>query len=368
VSRWPAALAAAGALAALAAGVVLDQSGLRAAEGSALAASSSPGPRGLAAARELWLATGVEARVRRRGDPASAAAVVLLAAPQAPLPRLEVEALLDRAAAGATVLVALGGAPQPALLEALGLALAPAGAPRTARALAPHPLVDGLALPARGAGLSVRRPGALPVAGGEGWASAVSVPAGRGEVLVLSGPEPLENTHLLEADAASLLVRLGRLGPLELDERFLAPAAQGTPPSQRALLLLGGQLLLAGAALAWARGRRLGAVRPPPPAGAGRTSRDYLAALATLYRRAGAEPELAARAWRGLRRRLERQAGIPARLPDAEAARRAQARSAGAALALARGSAELLAGGPGVLLRVTRAAAEAEAALRARRR
>jgi hypothetical protein len=292
----------------------------------------------------------------------------VVAAPRSPLPRAEVEALLARAAAGATVLVALGAAPQPALLEALGLELAPGEAPRTARALAPHPLVDGLALPARAASLSALRPGPLPVAGSAAWASAVSIPAGSGEVLVLSGPEPLENAHLLEADAASLLVRLGRLGPVELDERFLAPSATATPPSQRALLLLSGQLLLAGAVLAWARGRRLGAIRPPAPPGAGRTSRDYLASLAALYRRAGAEQELAGQAWRTLRRRLERQEGIPARLPDAEAARRAQTRSSGAALALARGSAALAGGGPGALLRVTRAAAEAEAALRARRR
>ncbi len=366
MSRWAAALAAIGALAAVSAGVVLDQSGRRTAEVSGLASASNPGPRGLAAARELWLATGVETVVRRPGEPARPAGLVVVAAPQAPLPHAEVEALLARAAAGATVLVALGGAPQPGLLEALELALSPGGSPRTAQPLAPHPLTDGLTLPARGASLTALRPGSIPLAGGEGWASAVSVPAGRGEVLVLSGAEPLENAHLLEADAASLLVRLGGLGPVELDERFLAPAAPATPPSQRALLLLAGQLLLAGAALAWSRGRRLGAVRPPPRPGAGRTSRDYLASLAALYRRAGAEPELAARSWRALRRRLERQAGIPARLPDAEAARRAQPRSAAAALALARGSAALLAGGPSVLLRVTRAAADAEAALRAR--
>jgi len=150
------------------------------------------------------------------------------------------------------------------------------------------------------------------------------------------------------------------------DERFLAPPAApapAAPPSRRALALLAGQLLAAGAALAWARGRRLGAIRPAPAPPGERTARAYLASLAALYRRAGAEAELAAQAWRALRRRVDRRFGVPARLTDAEAARRVSSRSPAAALALARGGAALAAGGAGVLLRVTRAAADAEAAL-----
>jgi hypothetical protein len=367
VSRLWAGLLAALALAAMAAGVVLDQTGLRAARASALAGVENPGPRGLAAARELLVSTGAKTAVRHPFDPELPAAVVVLAAPQAMVPEDEVRALVARAEAGATVVVALGGAAQPALLDALGLALQPGDAPRTARALAPHRLVDGLSLPSRSATLSAERPGSLAVCGGEGWASAISVPAGRGEVLVFVGPEPLENAHLLEGDATSLVMRLGRLGPVVFDERFLSPPTPPGPPSRRALLLLAGQLLLAGLALAFARGRRLGAVRPSPAAAEGRTSRDYLTSLAALYGRAGAEEELAARSWSGLRHRLERRAGIPARLTDAEAARRAQARSEGAAMALALGGAALAAGGKGVLLRVTRAAADAEAALRERR-
>jgi hypothetical protein len=301
---------------------------------------------------------------RGPGEPAlPGAGAIVVAGPAAPLSRDDARDLVDAAARGATVLVALGSAAQPALLEALGLSLAPAENPRTARGLAPHPLVGDLSLPARAASLSAVRPGVLPVSGGPGWASAVSVPAGRGEVLVLSGPEPLENAHLLDGDAVSLIVRLGARGPVMLDERFLDPPSRAAPPSQRALLLLGGQLLLAGVTFVLARARRLGAVRPPPAPGAGRTARDYLASLAALYRRTGAEEELAAHAWGAMRRRLERRSGVPARLPDAEAARRLSARNPVAAVALARGSAALAGGGTGVLLRVTRAAADAEGSL-----
>lgn len=365
--RWIAALGASAALALLAAGVVLGQAGPRHPPASALPSAANVGPRGLAAARELLQAIGATSRVRGAADPAvPGAAVVLLAAPSAPLDPGDVSGLLAEAAAGATVVVALGTRPQRALLAALGLELTAGDAPRLARGLAPHPLVGDLSLPARSASLAVTRPGGLPVSGQRGWTSAVSVPVGRGEALVLSGPEPLENAHLLEADAVSLLVRLGARGPVVFDERFLVPAA-AAPPSRRALVLLAGQLLLSGAVLAWARGRRLGAVRPPIAPGSSRTARDYLGSLAALYRRAGAEEELAAQSWHALRRRLDRRWAVPARLSDADAARRLAGRSPEAAVALARGSAALAGGGAGVLLRVTRAAADAEGALGRRR-
>jgi len=355
--------ALAAAALALVAATVLGQAGRRGAEPSRLASAESTGPRGLAAARELLAARGWPVARRGPGDPPFAGAgTVVVAAPATPLPSAEVAALLEEAEEGATVVVALDRAAQPALLDALGLALAPSSEYRFAHGLAPHRLVGDLSLPGRAASLEVLRPGPLPVSGGPGWASAVSAPAGRGEVLVLSGPEPLENAHLLEGDAVSLVLRLGALGPVVFDERFLQ-ASSPPPPARRGLLLLGAQLLLGGLTLVLALGRRLGAIRPPPPAGMAQTARDYLSSLAVLYRRAGAEPELAAQAWAALRRRLERRAGIPARLADADAARRLAAGNREVALALARGAAALAGGGPGVLLRVTRAAAEAEALL-----
>jgi hypothetical protein len=368
VRRWGALLAAAAALALLVAGTVLGQAGQRAAELSPAASAGNTGPRGLAAARVLLVAGGVTVARRGPGDPGlSRAGAVVLAAPAVSLSREDVRALLAAADGGATVLVALGGAGQPALLDELGVSLARAEEPRTAHALAPHPLLGGLSLPARAASLAVLRPGSLSVSGGPGWVSAVSVPAGRGEVLLLSGPEPLENAHLLDGDAVSLITRLGALGPVELDERFLVAPTGEAPPSRRALLLLGAQLLVAGVVYVLARGRRLGAVRPPPAPGAGQTARDYLASLAALYQRTGDEAELAAQTWAAMRRRLERAAGVPALLPDAEAARRLSARTPVAALSLARGSVALAGGGPGLLLRVTRAAADVEAGLGAAR-
>ena len=361
---WPALLAAFLALSALAAGVLLEESRLHTSQVSPLPSSSNPGPHGLAAARELLLETGATTFLRQRGDlEPGPTRVLVLAAPRAQIPQGEVDLLLKRAFEGATVIVTLGGTAQPALLDRLGLEVAPGADPRVAHPLSPHPLFFGLDLPASSASILAREPGTLAVSGGDGFVSAVSIEEGKGEVLVFSGPEPLENAHLVEGDAATLLLRLGKLGPVVFDERFLAKAAAAPPPSQSALLLLAGQLLLAGGALTWSRARRLGAIRPPPKRSNDRTSRDYLASLSILYRRAGAEEQLARESWSALRRRLERMTGIPARLSDAEAARRAQPRSQEAALALARGGAALAAGGGGVLLNVTCAAADAEAAL-----
>lgn len=352
------------ALALLAAAVMLGQAGQRGAEVSALPSAANVGPRGAAAAAELLRSAGAMVTIRRSGEPAVAdAGVVLVVAPSSAVPEDEVAALRAAAAGGTTVLIALGSAPQPALLGALGLSLSPGEAPRVARGLAPHRIVGDLELPGRSAALSPTRHGDLPVSGDERWASAVSVAAGAGELLVLSGPEPLENAHLLEGDAVSLVVRLAALGPVVFDERFLEPSQAAAPPSRRALALLTGQLLLVGLGLIVARGRRLGAIRPPAPPGSERTARDYLVSLAELYRRAGAEEELARRAWQRLRRRLERRWAVPARLSDAEAARRLARRSAAAAVALAQGSSALSGGGRGVLLRVTRAAADAERGL-----
>lgn len=361
----------AAALAALGVGTALSQAGRRGGPPSPLPAADNPGPHGLQAARELLEALGSPVAVRRPGDaPPPGARVVIVAAPQLGAGEGAAAAaeLLAAAEEGATVVLALGRSPPPDLLAGLGLDFTQGDEPRTAHGRAPHRLVGDLDLPARGAALRALRPEALAVSGGDGWASAVSVPAGhgRGEVLVLAGPEPLENAHLLEGDAVSLVTRLGALGPVTFDERYLAPAPVAAGPAERALGLLALQLLLGGLAVVAARGRRLGAVRPAPPPASGRTARAYLASLAALYQRSGAEPELAAATWGALRRRLERRHAIPASLSDAEAARRAARLSSAAALALARGGAALAGGGAGVLLAVTQAAADAEAALERR--
>jgi len=351
------------ALALVGAGAVVGQRRARRAEVSPLPSSESTAPRGLAAARAFLLATGRGApRLSSPAEGPPPRAVVLLAAPGAVLDGEEADALLAQVRAGGTLVWMAGGVRQPALERRLEARATPGPGDRTAVALAPHPLVVDLALPANGGGVSSDRAGAIAIAGGEGFTSAVSVPLGAGEVILLSGPAPLSNAHLGEGGAASFLTRLAARGPLVFDERWLLRRDAPSPPSRTALALLAAQVLLAGAVFVLARARRLGAVRPPP-ADRGRTARDYLASLAALYERAGAEEDLARAAWLTLRRDLERRAGIPARLPDPDAHARLARRSAAAAEALARAEAALAAGGRGTLLAVTRAAADLEAAL-----
>jgi hypothetical protein len=326
--------------------------------------ATNPTPRGLKAAAAWLDATGRAAAVVGPSDAAPGPGDVwLLVAPAATLPAAEAEAFLAHAARGGLSVWALGRAAQPVLERALRASRVEGGGERTATGLPGHPLLEGLALRVGGSGVASDAPGARALTGPDAPPAAVSVPLGRGEVLLLAGPEPLDNRRVAEADALSLWVRLAARGRLAFDERWLEPASAGSPRALPALLGL--QALLAALALLLSLGRRHGAVRPAQAAGARRTAHDYLASLAALSRRAGAEPALASAGWWRLRRRLEREAGVPARLDDEAAARRLEGRGAAAA-ALRRGAAALLAGGPGQLLAVTRAAADVEEALRHR--
>jgi hypothetical protein len=328
--------------------------------------AENAGPRGLAAA-VAWLAsTGRPVAVLSRPeDRPPAGAVLLLAAPRGALSSEDAEEVAAHAAAGGTVVWAVGPAPQPALERRLGAVRASPGgdlAARTAAALAPHPLFDGLAFRTSGGDVASDAPGAVRVAGGRDFAAAVAFPLGAGEVVLLAGPDALENQHIADLGNLSLWARLAARGPLALDERHLRGGA-AAPAARSALALLLLQALLAGAAFALARGRRLGAIRPPPPP-RGRTARDYLESLGALYRRARAEEELSRSAWGRARRDLERRAGIAARLPDAEAERRLRRRAPAAADAVVRARRALSAPpGPDSLTAVVRAAADLEAAL-----
>jgi hypothetical protein len=368
VRRAALVLAGAAALALVAAATAAGQRRDGAAGRSPLATVESAGPRGLAAARAFLAATGRDV-ARRAGDEAapSPGAVVILAAPRAELDGPSADALLAHVRAGGTLLWALGPAPQPALSRALGVRASAAPPGRTAVPLSPHPLLRGLALPAGPAALASTAPGALAAAGTGDAVAVVAIPVGVGEALVLGGPDALENARAAEGGTATLLARLAARGPVVFDERFLARPAAPARGAPAGLAVAVAQALAVALVALLAAGRRLGAVRPPPPAAERRTSRDYLASLARLYRRAGAEDALAAAAWRGLRRRLER-AGIPPRLADADAARRLAPRAPAAARALEAGAGALARGGPGVLLAVSRAAAEVDAAVAGRRR
>lgn len=367
MSRLLAAGALAGALALVVAGSVVGHRRDAARRLSPHASAESTGPRGLAAARAFLLARGHAApRLAARDAAPAPGAVLLLAAPAAALADAEAEALLAHASAGGTVVWAAGPAPQPALAARLRATLSPARGARLAAPLEPHPLLEGLALPASDGTVASALPGARAVSGAPGRPFAVAVPLGQGEVILLAGPEPLENGRLAGADALSFLLRLAARGEVAFDERWLLPrGGAGGRPS--ALALLAGQALLAALVLVVARGRRLGAVRPPLAA-RGRTSADYLASLAALYRRAGAEGELAAVAWRAARRRLERRAGVPVRLADRDALALLRARAPAAAEPFERGAAALAAApGAASLLALVRAAADLDERLRLRR-
>ncbi len=334
--------------------------------------AASTGGAGVGAAARWLAATGRPGRRLVPGDGRPRPGEVwLLLAPAAALDAEEVDAVLAHAEGGGLVVWALGEpgeARQPALARRLGARRLPGQGERTVGPLASHPLFDGLSLRAAGTGVASERPGARAVLGDADRPEAVAVPLGAGEVVLLAGPEPLDNRHVGTGDALSLWVRLAARGPIAFDERFLLPAATGRASLAGAPALLGLQLGVLVLLLAAALWPRLGTVRPPPPGGAGRTTREYLASLAGLYQRAGAEPALAAASWLRLRRRLEREAGVPAGLPAEAAARRLAARAPAAEEPLRRGEAALVRGGPGVLLEVTRASADVEAARRRRGR
>ncbi len=360
-ARWVGLVAA---LALVGAAAAVGQRRARDLEESPLPSVASTGPRGLAAARAFLAATGRPAlRLSTASDLPPAGAVVLLAAPGAALDEREASSLLAHAAAGGTLVWMADPVRQPALERRLALRAAASPGKLRAEPLAPHPLFTDLTLPVGAGSVEGDPEGALAVLGTGPLTSAVSVPLGSGEVLVLSGPEPLANGRIGEADSASLLVRLAARGPIAFDERWLVPRGAPAPPSRRGLAVLVTQALLAGGVLLLARARRLGAVRPPPEMARGRTARNYVESLAVLYRRAGAEAEIAAATWRRARRVLERRAGVPARLPAAEAQALLARRSRVAAEALGRGEAALHAGA-GALLGVCRAADDLERAYR----
>jgi hypothetical protein len=364
------------ALALLGAVVTVSHSREREAALSPLASVDNTGPLGLAALH-TWLDESGAEPIRLEGPmlrPPQAGAVIL-ARPRGALQRSEVDFLLQFVEDGGLLIWGVGpGGEQPALesrlkiirpqIEATGDIFALPGRP--IHALTPHPLFEKLVLRVGGGqAISSRDPGAIPVAGGGGPPSAVSLSHGRGEILLLAGTELLENFRIAEGDNLTLWARLAERGTIAFDEYHQSSAKALRPAARGPLAMVIGQALLAALLYTWARGRRLGAIRPPLQSGPLRSAADYLAALGRLYRRARAERELGAAAWSGLRRRLQRQAGIPLTLDDAAVATRLAHLAPAAAEAYRQGAAAAHAGtsGPAALLMVTRRAAEVENAL-----
>ncbi len=371
--------AAAAALALLAASAAVSHRREARARASPWPVVESTGPLGLAALH-AWLAESGRGPVllEAPGDRPPAGAVLLLAAPRAELAPEDAALVLAHAERGGTVVWALGPAgSQPELERRLAVSRWPAASPppgRTAVALAPHPAFSGLALRWGGAAAASALPEALAVAGEEDGggerlrAAALSVRWGAGEVIVLASADLAANDWILHGDNLSLWARLATRGTVAIDERWREPRAGPLPPSGRGLALVAGQGLLAALAFFWARGRRLGAVRPPSSSEAGPTAADYVASLGALYRRARAEPELAREAWRQVRLRLQRAAGVPATLDDEAAARRlAAVRPAAASPFRAASALARAGGGPRELASLVRAIARVEDGLAATR-
>ncbi len=238
----------------------------RAAELSPYPAVENPGPHGLAALHAWLSETGrAPAVLAGPGDLPPPGAALVLAAPHAEIGPAEAEALLGHAARGGLLVWATGTEGSQPELERRLQAYRPR-APRpfrdTAVAVAPHPLFAGLSLRSGGGSVASRLPAALPVAGVADGATvhpaAVSVPWGRGEVLLLESPELLQNSRIAEAGNLELWARVAARRPVVFDERFLVPRAGAVTPSSRAIAALAAQGFAAALAFFWARGRRLG--------------------------------------------------------------------------------------------------------------
>jgi len=152
-------------------------------------------------------------------------------------------------------------------------------------------------------------------------AGAVALPIGEGTLIALAEAEMVANATISEADnvvfAANLVFAGGAPAQVHFDEYqhgvrdeiFSGPRVDPRPFRHTGLALLGVAVIFA-----IGRGKRFGA--PAPAAGpARRGAADYVRAFAGLYERAGAGGAAAAMLATGLRRRLVRDAGVPASAP-----------------------------------------------------
>jgi len=330
------------------------------------------GPDGYAGLWRWAEATGRGPLRVEAGGAAPESAVWILAAPDAALGPDEARALVDHVRSGGLAVWALGKEPEPELEAALRLERDPRRTrlpdelPSTAPLSSPHPLFRHLTLRSRCEPLTSEVAGAIEVAGTPDCTAALSVPLGRGEVLVLAGDDLLANRTLALADHLAFWARASGRGPLAFDERR-SGGPRGVLFGRLGLLL--GQAALAAVLLTWAVLPRLVAVRPPPEPPSEEAA-GYLRSLAALYRSARAEPDLARSAYDSLRERLWRRTAIPKGVPASEAVRALTARSPEAAQALAEAAAAVgrAQAGTADLLRLTRAAADLEAALSAAKR
>jgi hypothetical protein len=193
------------------------------------------------------------------------------------LPREEATAIGDFVRGGGRLVVA-GRDEGGWLRRAIGDAPEPAGAdPLTARPRGSQPETGGVAevRAPRGGELDPLGP-AEPILGAAGVFAAVQ-DVGRGRVVVLADPSPLQNRALATADNAAFGLRIA--GPPERPVAFLetvhgygATGLAALPGSAKAALAL---LVLALVAFAWSHARRIGPAE--------REEADELAPARALY-------------------------------------------------------------------------------------
>lgn len=145
---------------------------------------------------------------------------------------------------------------------------------------------------------------------------------GQGEVWLAAGADLAENARLELADNARFWGQLARRGPVRFAEHHLRRADTGLPVN---VVVAGLQLGFLAFLFLWSRGPRLGPPRDAP-AGAHRSAREYVTAMAALTQNANVEVELGEALKRDFRRQLHEGLAIPLdwswEQADAELARR----------------------------------------------
>ena len=283
----------------------------------------------LLAARRLLREVGVS--VRTAASPASPPSTFVVA------PRVRVEdpdVLLDFAAEGGRLVVADPDFASD-LVDGVEVASASGGTQLNARCAAPEAVADDAPLTVSGgdAALSSDDPQATSCYPTGRGSFLVVVPLGAGEVVLLGGTSPIENSLLLEgSNAAFAIALLGSRGAVVFAEAGPPPGSGGMLgvwrllPSPAKAILIG--VGVAGVAFALHRGRRLGppvteeALSPIP-------SGELVRATARLYRSAGATAHCGNLSRRGVAGRLAPRLGLPPATSPLELARLVASTAAG---------------------------------------
>ncbi|XXF80888.1 DUF4350 domain-containing protein [Myxococcaceae bacterium GXIMD 01537] len=170
----------------------------------------------------------------------------------------------------------------------------------------------------RDRGIALSHPEAVPLAGSKGSAVLWRWGLDKGEVYVLAGTDLAENRRLELADNLRFWDALAARGPLYFDEFHHTTAEP--PPLSRGIWAFALQCLAVGLLYVVSRGSRFG---PPRPLGVERhrSALEYVRSMGWLARRSKVERELLPELSRHLRQQMQERLGVPATLPEVEAAR-----------------------------------------------